>query len=79
MAKIIDFVPRPEVIPWRCAMKRCGSLLGIKHTGGVLVLKYKEIMYSVSGEYTVIGTCRKCGANNRIENKQLQSLVQEED
>ena len=79
MGKVIEFIPRPEAIPWRCAMMNCGSLLGIKHSGGVLVLKYKEIMYSVTGDYTVVGVCRKCGARSIIKNSTLDTLLKEED
>jgi hypothetical protein len=56
----------PLVIDWRCAIPNCRTLLGKKHSHGVLVVKYKDQITEISGNYTVNINCRRCGSHNSI-------------
>ena len=71
------FHPYIETIEWRCAVHGCSSLLGVRHPGGVLVIKYKDATYQVHGEYTIIGICRRCGARSVLRNLKTDSIVKE--
>lgn len=51
---------------WRCADPGCKCLLGRKHSHGVLIIKYKDFLAEVSGNYTVSTSCRRCGLRNNI-------------
>ena len=61
------FVPNFTKEEWRCAVLNCKSLLGIRHTGGALVVKYKDLHAEISGEYQVSIMCRRCGARNTLK------------
>ena len=72
-----EFYPHTEIAEWRCAVRGCNSLLGIKHPGGVLIIKYKDATYEVHGEYTVVGVCRRCGARSVLRNIKTENIIRE--
>lgn len=45
---------------WNCG--GCNKLLGIIHTNGTVVVKYKDMMLWITGEVTTI--CRLCQTSN---------------
>lgn len=59
---------------WRCADPGCRSLLGKKHPRGVLIIKYKDFLAEVSGNYTVTVMCRRCGSSNLISTQSMGIL-----
>jgi hypothetical protein len=63
-------IGRPAAaVDWRCADSGCRSLLGKKHSQGRIIVKYKDFISEISGNYTFIVTCRKCGLRNTISNQ----------
>jgi hypothetical protein len=64
----------PAATDWRCADPGCKTLLGKKHSHGDIILKYKDFLAEVSGNYTLSVTCRKCGIRNILSNQTLNLL-----
>jgi phage FluMu protein Com len=64
---------------WRCADPNCKTLLGKRHSHGLLILKYKDFLAEVSGNYNVSTRCRRCSLLNTLssESHGLLSLLKE--
>jgi len=71
------FIPKPTASPWRCSIQNCRALLGMKHSGGLLVVKHKDLAVEIGGEYQVTVGCRHCGARNVITATKLDTLLKE--
>lgn len=56
----------PAAKDWRCADTGCNTLLGKRHSHGTLILKYKDFLAEVSGNYNVTAHCRRCGLSNTL-------------
>jgi len=70
------FVPNLEYEDWRCAMPQCRCLLGRKHPGGEMVVKYKDFSLRLAGDdYDLRVECRKCGAINRLKVTGIHELM----
>lgn len=75
----LTFTPQPMTEDWRCAIANCRTLLGMKHTGGRLVIKHKDLHLEIDGAYDVGLICRRCGARNRVVATKLETLLRDAD
>jgi len=52
-----------KYVPWRCGT--CDRILGLRYVNGTLVVKYKDLVAWVTGNYRTV--CRFCKTINEIE------------
>lgn len=59
---------------WRCRLCKHNILLGVVHQGGEVVLKYKDYIAKIHGNFSISINCRRCGGENVLNMNTSRNL-----